>query len=89
MPKNVFIGIGSNLGSRLSAFNSAIKHLKSKGRIASTSFLYETAPLYYSNQNRFLNAVIQYQTDLAPFELLSFLKHIEKVYNITYNQKKI
>jgi len=73
------LGIGSNLGSRLSTFNSAIKHLQLKGRIASTSFLYESSPLYYSNQGSFLNAVIQYQTEMAPFELLSYLKHIEKV----------
>ncbi len=88
MPKTVYLGIGSNLGSRLNSFNSALKLLRSKGTVKSTSFLYKTSPLYNPNQDYFLNAVLQYETDLPPFQLLSYLKHIEKVSNKLILPKK-
>lgn len=67
------------MGSRITNINSALKLLKFKGVIKSTSFLYKTAPLYNLNQDYFLNAVLHYQTELPPFELLSYLQNIEKV----------
>ena len=84
MPKIAYLGIGSNLGSRINAFTSAIKLLRTKGSIKSTSFLYQTSPLYNLNQNYFLNAVLKYHTELSPFQLLAYLKDIEKV-SYTYN----
>jgi 2-amino-4-hydroxy-6-hydroxymethyldihydropteridine diphosphokinase len=57
----------------------AVRLLKEKGQITNSSFLYETSPMYNTNQNNFLNAVVKYETNLEPKELLSFTQSIEKV----------
>lgn len=80
MLKNVYLGIGSNMGCKIQNYNAAINLLKTKGEIVSTSFLYKTLPMYNTNQDDFLNATLHYQTNLPPFELLSFLKSIEQVF---------
>ena len=45
--------------------------------LQSTSFLYESAPMYHVDQSPFLNAVLQFRTSMDPFVLLHFLKSIE------------
>ena len=40
--------------------------------------LYETTPMYYANQEKFINTVIRGVTDLSPRELLAFVKEVEK-----------
>lgn len=83
MLKNIYLGIGSNLGCRIQNFNSALRLLKTQGTVKRTSFIYKTLPLYNTNQDYFLNAVLHYQTNLPPLELISFLKTIEKVYKLS------
>ena len=41
------------------------------------SRIYETAPWGYTRQPAFLNQVIEAHTDLAPLDLLSYIKSIE------------
>lgn len=48
-------------------------------RIVRTSFLYETAPMYVTDQPKFLNGVIEIETSLLPFDLLHRMKEIEKI----------
>ncbi len=74
-----YIAIGSNVGDRVFAFSQAINILKNDvGVIHSTSHLYETPPMYYTDQPSFLNAMILIETKLSPFELLKSLKNIEE-----------
>ena len=73
-----YIAIGSNVGDRVFAFSQAINMLKNDvGLIHSTSHLYETPPMYYTDQPSFLNAMVLIETNLSPFELLKSLKNIE------------
>lgn len=51
-----YLSIGSNLGDRLDNIQSALKLLKRKVAVTNTSFLYETAPMYLTEQPKFLNA---------------------------------
>ncbi|MEK6647528.1 MAG: 2-amino-4-hydroxy-6-hydroxymethyldihydropteridine diphosphokinase [Candidatus Firestonebacteria bacterium] len=75
-----YIGLGSNLGNRVSNIKKAVKLLKIKQeiRVEKTSSLYETEPEGYKNQPKFINAVTRIKTILKPHKLLSKCKDIEK-----------
>ncbi len=59
---------------------SAAVSLNEKGKFSVTkaSSVYETKPYGYKDQENFLNAAVQIETDLNFFELLDNLKLIEK-----------
>lgn len=74
----VYLALGSNQGNRIAAFEDAIERLESEMvQILDTSFLYETLPMYVTDQPLFLNAVIKISTSLNPLQLLELLKKIE------------
>jgi 2-amino-4-hydroxy-6-hydroxymethyldihydropteridine diphosphokinase len=73
-----YIGLGSNLGDRMATLRTAIQRLESLGRIAGVSSLYETEPVGYLEQPRFLNAVVALETALAPADLLRALLDFER-----------
>jgi len=73
----VYLGLGANLGDRQSNLLRAIELLSQKVRIEKRSSLYETEPVGYDQQPRFLNAVCRVSTSLSPEELLAVAKDIE------------
>lgn len=73
----IHLALGSNLGDRASNLQAAIRQLAPKVRIEQTSPVYETAPMYVTDQPAFLNMALRGRTDLAPWELLRFVKGIE------------
>jgi 2-amino-4-hydroxy-6-hydroxymethyldihydropteridine diphosphokinase len=73
-----YIAFGSNIGNREENINKALEILKQKTKIAKTSSLYETKPMYLENQKWFLNGAAKVDTELKPKELLNFLKSTEK-----------
>ena len=73
-----YVGLGSNLGDRVKTLRMAIQRLETLGRIAGVSSLYETEPVGYLEQPRFLNAVVVLDTALAPVDLLHGLLGIER-----------
>ena len=79
-PVRVALALGANLGDRARSISSVISALDAHEsiRVTDTSFLYETAPMYYHDQPRFLNAACTIETTLAPHVLLSVTQHIEK-----------
>lgn len=77
---DVYVAFGTNEGSDpISNIYKAIDHLEesSKIQLVQTSSIYETTPMYYSDQNNFLNGVLKLKTKLAPLQLLQYLKEIE------------
>jgi 2-amino-4-hydroxy-6-hydroxymethyldihydropteridine diphosphokinase len=72
-----WIGIGSNLGDRLSHLKSGLEGLMKIGKICGIGRLYETDPLDYENQGAFLNTAALLETEFSPADLLSRLKRIE------------
>lgn len=74
-----YIGIGSNLGDRRQNINRAISYLKDSDNIKVTkvSSIYETEPVGGPPQEKFLNGVIEIDTDLPPLDLLDRLEEIE------------
>ncbi|KAF9302777.1 trifunctional dihydropteroate synthetase [Mortierella antarctica] len=74
-----FLALGSNLGDSAANLSNALKMLEQDGHVCvvDTSFMYETPPMYVTDQPPFLNAACKIKTDLAPLDLLKKLKEIE------------
>ncbi len=77
-PRPVAIGLGSNLGDRLGHLRAAAEALARLLRDARFSSVYETDPLYETDQPPFLNACCVGSSDLTAPELLARLKEIER-----------
>lgn len=73
-----FLGLGSNMGNRMRNLSSAMKSLSERATIEQASSIYETEPVGYLQQRRFLNAVIRISTLLSPEQLLHYIKAIER-----------
>lgn len=75
----VYLGLGTNLGSKRENLKQATQFIKRKiGKIISQSSLYETIPWGYQSDNLFINMVIKIETEKSPFEILSLTKEIEQ-----------
>ncbi|KAI9513504.1 Dihydropteroate synthase [Russula earlei] len=86
------IALGSNLGDRFANIEAALQLLESPELISAfeepeeskslavinTSFLYESAPMYVTDQPNFLNCACIIRTTVAPLKLLKVLKAIER-----------
>jgi 2-amino-4-hydroxy-6-hydroxymethyldihydropteridine diphosphokinase len=80
------IALGSNLASNLDSatgdraanLRTAIEHLGAFGTLVAVSSFYDTAPVGYLDQPRFLNAAALLATTLPPLELLDRLLDIER-----------
>lgn len=74
-----FIGIGSNLGDRSAYVASARQSLAELPETLLTGFssVYDTAPISHIEQDDFLNAVAELDTQLEPLALLDALAAIE------------
>lgn len=81
MISKVYIALGANLGDRAANLELAVEHIsKLPGtRISAISKVYETDPVGYTEQGRFLNMVIEINTSIEPLILLRELLNIEKL----------
>jgi 2-amino-4-hydroxy-6-hydroxymethyldihydropteridine diphosphokinase len=77
---NVFLGLGSNISDRKKNIETALDFINQNNRIkiVKSSSIYESPPWGYKNQENFYNQIIQIETNLEPYELLVFVKSIEK-----------
>ncbi len=74
----VFLGLGTNLGSRAENLTAAREQLAARLRVLRASSVYETEPWGFREQPAFLNQVLHVETDLSPARLLRYLKRLEK-----------
>jgi len=74
-----FVALGANLDDPQAQVRSAIAALVElpRTRLVRASSLYRSAPVGYSNQPDFINAVAEVATGLAPRELLDALLALE------------
>lgn len=74
-----YIGIGGNLGDAAQQVRKAIAALDgiSHTRCVAASSLYRTAPVGYTDQPDFINAVAELDTALEPHVLLDALQDVE------------
>ncbi|HWY07670.1 MAG TPA: 2-amino-4-hydroxy-6-hydroxymethyldihydropteridine diphosphokinase [Candidatus Acidoferrales bacterium] len=74
----VYIALGTNVGEREANLLQALQLLPESGvHIRRVSSIYETEPVDYLDQEWFLNAVLEAQTELDALDLLSALRVIE------------
>ncbi len=76
-PTLIYLGLGTNLGSRLENLEAARVAMPPQVTILRASQVYETPPWGYVDQPSFLNQVVEAQTHLSPRRLLIHLKSIE------------
>lgn len=74
---DIFLSLGTNVGDRLINIKNTVIELKNILRVEKISYIYETEPWGYIDQNKFLNLCIQGSTDMGPQELLIEMKKLE------------
>jgi 2-amino-4-hydroxy-6-hydroxymethyldihydropteridine diphosphokinase len=84
----VFFGLGSNIGDKEEHIRKALTSLSNICNIRRTSHLYLTEPAEYTEQDWFLNCVVEVETDVDPKKLLSSIKSIERTLGRTKTVKK-
>lgn len=72
----VVIGLGTNLGDRLTTLREAVRRIGLLGDVAARSHVYETAPIG-PEQPDFLNAAVLVEWRGTPLDLLDALRRIE------------
>jgi 2-amino-4-hydroxy-6-hydroxymethyldihydropteridine diphosphokinase len=77
MKKIVYLSLGSNLGERKALLHAAVERLRELGQVTAVSSLYETEPVDFISQPRFLNCAVALETDLMPKQLLARTQQIE------------
>lgn len=79
MLRKGFLSLGSNIGDRVSYLKEAVSCLEEAAgiKVSRKSSLYATSPVGYLNQDDFVNAVIEIETELAPEALLKACQNVE------------
>jgi 2-amino-4-hydroxy-6-hydroxymethyldihydropteridine diphosphokinase len=80
--RTAYIAMGGNLtswaGPPEATLAAAAERLESLGRVTSRSSLYSTEPVGFAAQPRFINAVVELETELDPQTLLKRLLDLEQ-----------
>src|ERR1017187_2746785 len=80
------LGLGSNLGDRSSMLTSAVERISFGSRVIKVSEVYEAFARRGTSNDRFLNCCIEIETDMLPYQLLLFVKEIEKQLNSSHTE---
>ena len=76
--KSIYLGIGSNLGDKKKNIEKAkFELIKENIKIIKSSNYYESLSWPNSNNPKFLNIVLQIETNLTPLNLMKKCKEIE------------
>ena len=77
--RDLYIGIGSNVGKPIENVNNALVHLSKLDIFDSMkiSSFYESLPMGPSNQNNYINAAVMFKSSESPEDILISLKDIE------------
>ena len=77
-PVTVFLGLGSNLGSREEHLRDGVELLARSLTVHEISSVYETEPWGYTEQPFFLNIVCRAETSMSAEELLLCCQWVEQ-----------
>ncbi|HWW97206.1 MAG TPA: 2-amino-4-hydroxy-6-hydroxymethyldihydropteridine diphosphokinase [Edaphobacter sp.] len=76
------IALGSNLASRFgdreANLREAVRRIEALGEVRAVSSFYDTEPVGYLEQPRFLNGALLLETELGPRELMRELLGVER-----------
>ena len=90
MTELVYLGIGSNIGDKEINIFTAIAALDVRDEIIvkRTASIYETEPMYKTDQPTFFNTVVELETTLLPESMLQVCQGIELMLGRPQNHKK-
>lgn len=78
MKKEVYLGLGTNLGNRETNLKRAIEKIGEEAcNIVESSSIYESEPWGFEADKEFLNMALKVETELSPVDLLTRLLLIE------------
>src|SRR5699024_11649777 len=85
-----FVGLGSNIEPREENLNRALQLIEENDdvTIVKRSSIYETEPVDYTEQDKFLNMVIKLETSMKNLELLQFLQEVETTLGRTREEER-
>ncbi len=72
--RRVFLGLGSNVGERLTHLADAVAAIPD---VHAVSAVYETVPVGGPKQDDYLNLVVLMQTSIDPYDLLELCQSLE------------
>lgn len=81
MSNTVYLALGANLGDKEANLEEAVRQISllESTEIQGVSAMYETEPVGYVEQDRFLNMAVRIKTGLEPLQLLERLQAIENL----------
>jgi 2-amino-4-hydroxy-6-hydroxymethyldihydropteridine diphosphokinase len=87
--ERAYLGIGSNLGDRISHLQAAVDGIASSDgvEVVAVSPVYETDPVGGPEQGEFLNAVVAIDTTLSPRDLLELAQRLEAEAHRVHTEK--
>lgn len=74
----VYVALGSNLDNPLKQLQQAVESLQIFAKDLVVSSFYSSKPLGPQDQPDYVNAVVRFETDLSPLDLLDKLQSIEQ-----------
>jgi 2-amino-4-hydroxy-6-hydroxymethyldihydropteridine diphosphokinase len=79
MKSSVYLSLGSNMGDRKKNLSEAVEMISriDDVHVKDISRIYETDPVGYLNQDKFLNIAVKLETCAEPPVLLKYLQDIE------------
>jgi 2-amino-4-hydroxy-6-hydroxymethyldihydropteridine diphosphokinase len=85
----VFVGLGSNLGERLSYLRLGLSSIAKLERtsVVNCSSVYETQPVGVKEQPQFLNMVVELDSKLVPLDIFHNMKDIENKIGRVHNER--
>ncbi len=76
---NYYLLLGGNEGDVDATMARAVRHLAEAGRVTAVSRVVASPPWGFEADTPFHNAVVRLGSEVGPFALLSFVKHLEVV----------
>lgn len=78
MHKNIYLSLGSNVGSRKTNLLKTLSLISGASEVLKVSPIYQTDPIGFEKQAKFLNMTCLVFTSYEPHDFLKKLKDIEK-----------
>lgn len=73
-----YLAIGSNIGDKQKNLQDAVEALRALGTVKNVSSFIETAPMYFEDQDTFMNGALEIETAYSPEKLLQAVLKIEQ-----------
>ena len=74
----IILSLGSNIGDRKLHLENAVNEISKIANLIKISSVYESDPILYDDQDKFLNVILEIEFENSSIKLLEKTKDIEK-----------